>query len=124
MLVRAPLPSHLPDRLPAYLPGRIQVVTPDAWRVPPCLDEDRVRTTLPRYALDLRTLDVPIDPDRVRWLAERAVVRVLDHRHVHLVTHGTGLHVVDGHHALAAHLATGTDRVPVALARAAVPEPA
>jgi hypothetical protein len=122
--VRAPLPGVLPDRLPDYLPGRIRVLAPEAWQIPAVLPDDRVRTSIPRYALDLRTLDVPIDPDRVRWLAERSAVRALDSRHVHLVTHRTGLHVVDGHHALAAHLATGAETIPVALARAAVPCPA
>jgi hypothetical protein len=122
--VRAPLPGVLPDRLPDYLPGRIRVLAPGAWQVPAVLSDDLVRTSIPRYALDLRTLDVPIDPERVRWLAERSTVRALERRHVHLVTHRTGLHVVDGHHALAAHLATGADTVPVVLARAAVPCPA
>jgi hypothetical protein len=115
--VLAPLPTDLPARLPDYAPGRIRVLPEGAWRVPSELDEDRVRTALPRYGLDLRTLDVPIDVERVRWLVERATVRPLGSRHVHLVSHGTGLHVVDGHHALAAHLAAGTDRIPVKLAR-------
>jgi hypothetical protein len=115
--VRAPLPSRLPDRLPDYLPGRIHVLAEDAWPVLADLEDDRVLSAIPRYALDLRTLDVPIDVERVRWLAERVTTRPLDARHVHLVTHGTGLHVVDGHHTLAAHLATGAERVPVALAR-------
>jgi hypothetical protein len=122
--VRAPLPGVLPDRLPAYLPGRIRVLAPDAWPVPAVLSDELLHTSLPRYALELHTLDVPIDPERVRWLAERATVRALEQRHVHLVSHRTGLHVVDGHHALAAHLATGAETVPVALVRAAVPCPA
>jgi hypothetical protein len=109
----------LPDRLPDYLPGRIRVLPHDAWRLPDHLADDRVRTSLPRHGLDLRTLDVPIDVERVRWLAERCTTRPLEARHVHLVSHGTGLHVVDGHHALAAHLAAGTDRIPVKLARPA-----
>jgi hypothetical protein len=115
--VLAPLPPVLPDRLPAYLPGRIRLLADDAWRVPADLEDDRVRTAIPRYALDLRTQDVPLDVDRVRWLAERATVRPLAARHVHLVSHGPGLHVVDGHHALAAHLACGSERLPVLLAR-------
>lgn len=115
--MRAPLPRRLPDRLPDYLPGRIHVVADDAWPVLADLEDDRVLSTIPRYALDLRTRDVPIDIERVRWLAERVTTRPLEARHVHLVTHGTGLHVVDGHHTLAAHLATGAERIPVALAR-------
>lgn len=114
----APLPRSLPDHLPDYLPGRIRLLADHAWRVPSELDDDRVRTAIPRYALDLRSLDVAIDPERVRWLAERATTRPLETRHVHLVSHGPGLHVIDGHHALAAHLASGTERLPVLLARA------
>jgi hypothetical protein len=115
--VRAPLPAVLPDRLPGYLPGRIHLVPEHAWPIAAVLEGDRVLSTIPRYALDLRTLDVPIDVERVRWLAERVTTRPLDARHVHLVSHVTGLHVVDGHHTLAAHLATGVEHVPVALAR-------
>jgi hypothetical protein len=122
--VLAPLPTQLPDRLPGYLPGRIRVLADDAWPVPPDLEHDRVRSVIPRYALDLRTLDVPIDVERVRWLAERVTTRPLEARHVHLVTAGTGLHVVDGHHALAAHLAAGSERVPIKLARPRVRQPA
>jgi hypothetical protein len=122
--VRVPLPAVLPDRLPDYLPGRIRLLADEVWPVPAELDDSLVRTSIPRYALDLRTRDVPIDPDRVRWLAERSTIRALESRHVHLVTIRTGLHVVDGHHALAAHLATGAERVPVALARPRVLAPA
>ena len=93
------------------------MVAPVSWRVPDVDGDDLVLTDLPRYALDLRTLDVPIDPERVRWLADRATVRTLERRHVHLVTHRAALHVVDGHHALAAHLVTGAERLPVALRR-------
>lgn len=113
----APLPTVLPDRLPDYLPGRIRVLGDDVWPIPAELADDRVRSVIPRYALELRTLDVPIDVDRVRWLVERVTTRPLEVRHVHLVSHGVGLHVVDGHHALAAHLASGTERLPVMLAR-------
>jgi hypothetical protein len=115
--VRAPLPPTLPDHLADYDPARVHVVAPDAWPVTVDPEELGVRTTLPRYALQLRTLDVPIDPDRVRWLVERAATRTLDSRHIHVVPHRDGLHVVDGHHALAAHLAVGSERVPVKLVR-------
>lgn len=119
----APLPPVLPDRLPDYLPGRIRSVPDHAWHVPAELDDPVVASPIPRYAIDLRCLDVPIDAERVRWLVERATVRPIETRHVHLVSHGTGLHVVDGHHALAAHLAVGSDRVPVKLVRPRVPQP-
>lgn len=122
--MRAPLPPALPASLADYLPGRIRVVAPASWCVPDVDGDDLLLTELPRYALDLRTLDVPIDPERVRWLAERATVRTLERRHVHLVAQRAGLHVVDGHHALAAHLVTGAERLPVALKRARVAVPA
>lgn len=110
-----PLPPTLPDRLPDYLPGRIRVVDERSWPLGEASDDRVVRTALPRYALDLRTRDVAIDPDRVRWLVERVATRSLASRHAHLVPRPEGLYVVDGHHALAAHLATGADRVPVKL---------
>lgn len=124
--MRAPLPPTLPDRLPAYLPGRICVVPDDQWE----LDHDAVsplgvRIELPRYALELWTRDVVIDPERVRWLTDRTTVRPLEGRHVHLVHHRGRLHVVDGHHALAAQLITGVERIPVRLlpSRVEVPTP-
>jgi hypothetical protein len=114
--MRAPLPPLLPDRLPAYLPGRIVVVPDEHWDIgTDAVTSLGIRTELPRYGLDLRTRDVPIDPTRVRWLTERTTVRPLDARHVHLLHHRGVLHVVDGHHALAAHLVTGAERIPVRL---------
>lgn len=118
--VPLPLPPVLPDRLPAYLPGRIRVLDDEAWPLGDADPDTAVRTTLPRYALDLRTRDVAIDPDRVRWLVERVSTRALASRHAHVVPRAEGLYVVDGHHALAAHLATGADRVPVKLVTAPV----
>lgn len=117
--MRAPLPSTLPGSLADYLPGRLVVVAPSDWSVPTAEPTLGVRTALPRYGLDLRTLDVPIDEQRVRWLTERATVRPLDARLVGVVHHRGVLHVVDGHHELAAHLITGAERVPVRLGRAA-----
>ncbi len=122
------LPAVLSDHLPDYAPGRITLVTPEAW---PLHDVDRpdeggapgtrlgigIRTTIPRYALELRTARAGVYPDRVRWLVERSATRPLSARHVHLVHHRGLLHVVDGHHALAAHLAVGSDRIPVRLLR-------
>lgn len=114
--MRAPLPPRLPDRLPAYLPGRISVVADEDWDIDPQqVAALGIRTEFPRYGLDLLTRDVTIDPDRVRWLTERTTVRPLDSRHVHLVHHRGALYVVDGHHALAAHLITGAERIPARL---------
>lgn len=113
-----PLPPVLPDRLPDYLPGRIRVVADDAWPLDDVDDDGVVRTTLPRYGLHLRTRDVTIDPDRVRWLAERASTRALATRHAHVVPRPEGVYVVAGHHALAAHLATGGERIPIKLVAA------
>lgn len=114
--MRTPLPAMLPDRLPAYLPGRIIVVPDDAWELHGREGAPTgIRTRLPRYGLEVRTRDVQIRPDRVRWLTERSTTRPLDARHVHLVHHRGELYVVDGHHALAAHLATGSEHIPVKL---------
>lgn len=114
----APLPTPLPDQLPAYLPGRIRTVD-DGTPWPP---HDRYETTgvpatLPRYGLQLLVRDPDIDPDRVRWLVERTTTRPLAARHAHLTTWRGIVHVVDGRHALAAHLATGGERIPVRLVR-------
>ena len=111
------LPAVLPDHLPDYAPGRITVVAPDAWPLDGPTERLGVRAQLPRYALDVLTLRTDIDPDRVRWLTERVATRPLHSRHVHLVTHLGRLYVVDGHHALAAHLITGTQRLPVRYVR-------
>lgn len=113
----APLPRRLPDRLPAYLPGRIHILALELW--PPFEDYAPlgVSTTLPRYGMDLHTLDATIDPDRVRWLTERTTTRPLEARHAHLTTWRGLLHVVAGRHTLAAHLATGGERIPVKLVR-------
>lgn len=114
--MRTPLPPLLFDRLPAYLPGRITVVPDEHWDLWSTQTRSLgIRIELPRYGLDLLTRDVPIDPARVRWLTERTTTRPLDARHVHLLHHRGSLHVVDGHHALAAHLITGAERIPVRL---------
>jgi hypothetical protein len=115
--VRSSLPAVLPDRLPDYAPGRIVVCPAERWPDLGPLDRSGIRTEIPRYGLDLRTLRVDIDPDRVRWLVERVTTRQLDQRHVHVVNHRGLLHLVDGHHALAAHLVTGSERIPVKLVR-------
>ena len=112
-----PLPAVLPNRLTAYLPDRLHLVPSEAW--PAALtgrfERTGVRTTIPRYALDLRTQKDDIDPDRVRWLAQGSTIRTLATRHVHLTAHKGVLWVIDGHTALAAHLSAGSDDVPVRL---------
>lgn len=115
--MRTPLPRVLPDHLPDYLPGRIRALDPSL--APPFegFTSLGVATTLPRYGMDLVTLEVGIDPDRVRWLTERTTTRPLEARHAHLTSWRGLVHVVDGHHALAAHLATGGERIPVKLVR-------
>lgn len=114
------LPRVLSDHLPDYAPGRIRPVAIDAWPVAEVHDRAGVPSSIPRYALEVHTARLDIDPDRVRWLVERStVIRPLDARHVHLVPGRGGLYVVDGHHALAAHLAIGSDRIPVRLVHAA-----
>ena len=119
--MRAPLPPLLPDRLPAYLPGRIAVVPDELWEpAADALTDLGIRIEVPRYGLDLRTRDVRIDPARVRWLTERTTTRTLDARHVHLLHHRGVLHVVNGHHALAAHLIIGSERIPAKLVAPAV----
>lgn len=113
----APLPRELPEQLPAYLPGRIRAADPALWPPFERYETTGVPATLPRYGLDLLARDLTIDPDRVRWLVERTTTRPLAARHAHLTTYRGIVHVVDGRHALAAHLATGGERIPVRLVR-------
>jgi hypothetical protein len=117
--MRASSRTQLPTRLPDYAPGRILAVGPDEWTLPDVLEPSGVLIELPRYALDLRTLPVPIDPARVRRLLDGSAVRPLETRPVELSLHRGSLHVVAAHHELAAHLAVGAERIPVALQRAA-----
>lgn len=109
------LPPHLPASLPEYAPGRIIAVDPETWPIVEVNDRVGVVSTIPRYALEVLTLRTDIDPERVRWLVDGSSTRPLTNRHVHIVHHRARLHVVDGHHALAAHLAGGSDRIPVRL---------
>ena len=109
------LPPDLPTSLVDYAPGRIVPAEPDSWPIRAVHDRIGVVSTIPRYALELLTLRTDIDPERVRWLVDGSSTRPLTNRHVHLVHHRARLHVVDGHHALAAHLAAGSDRIPVRL---------
>lgn len=109
------LPPELPDRLTDYAPGRVVEVAPASWPIVEVNDRVGITSTIPRYALEVLTARTDIDPERVRWLASGASTRPLGNRHVHVVHHRSRLHVVDGHHALAAHLAVGSDRIPVRL---------
>lgn len=109
------LPPELPDRLADYAPGRIVEVAPPAWPILEVRDRVGITSSIPRYALEVLTTPTDIDPERVRWLVDGASTRPLTNRHVHVVHHRARLHVVDGHHALAAHLAAGSDRIPVRL---------
>lgn len=115
--MRAPLPAVIPDRIEDYAPGRIIVVPEDEWPITVPLETTGVRTSIPRYALDVRTLPIRIDPERVRWLTEKVTTRPLDARHVHLTMHQGLLYLVKGHHTLAAQLITGAERVAVRLVR-------
>lgn len=109
------LPPELPARLADYAPGRVVEVAPASWPIVEVLDRVGITSTIPRYALEVLTVRTDIDPERVRWLATGSSTRPLSNRHVHVVHHRARLHVVDGHHALAAHLAVGSDRIPVRL---------
>ncbi|MFP4148483.1 MAG: hypothetical protein ACLFUG_08550 [Nitriliruptoraceae bacterium] len=109
------LPEPLPTSLARYAPGRVVEVPDVSWPVFEVRDRVGVTSTIPRYALEVLTVALELDPARVRWLAETTDPRPLSDRHVHVVTHRGRLHVVDGHHALAAHLAAGTERIPVRL---------
>lgn len=109
------LPDPLPSSLAEYAPGRIVEIADAQWPIIEVRDRVGVTSTIPRYALEVRTVALELDPARVRWLAATSSPRALAERHVHVVTHRGRLHVVDGHHALAAHLAAGTERIPVRL---------
>jgi hypothetical protein len=109
------LPPDLPHRLIDYAPGRIVEVDPTVWPILEVRDRVGVTSSIPRYALEVLATPTDIDPERVRWLVDGSTTRPLTNRHVHVVHHRARLHVVDGHHALAAHLAAGSDRIPVRL---------
>ena len=113
----APLPKTLPTRLSEYLPERVRWVPAPAWpqELAGPFATTGIRTRIPRYALDVRTARNEVDPARVRWLAQGSTIRSLDTRLVHLTCHRGVLWVVDGHHSLAAHLAAGTEQIPVKL---------
>ena len=119
--MRTPLPPQLPDHLPAYAPGRIHLVPVDEWPIDVEMERLGVRSSMPRYGLDVLSQPIPIDPERVRWLTERAATRPLESRHVHLTNWLGKVYVVDGHHALAAHLITGAEQLPVRLVQPVAP---
>lgn len=112
-----PLPETLPTRLTDYLPERVRWVPEHAWpqELAGPFETTGIRTRIPRYALDVRTLCNDVDPARVRWLAQGSTIRSLDTRLVHLCSHRGVLWVVAGHTSLAAHLAAGTEHIPVKL---------
>jgi hypothetical protein len=115
--------TELPTDLTAYAPGRIVAVAPERWTVPATLEPSGVLIELPRYALDLRARRTTIEPERVRALMDGATLPALGDRPVHLTMHRAVLHVVRGHHVLAAHLASGTERIPVVMHRPTVTGP-
>jgi hypothetical protein len=117
--MRARTHAHLPADLAAYAPGRIHPVERDDWTVPDTLTPTGVLIELPRYALELRTRETAIDPARVCHLLDRAAVRPIETRPVHVTMHRRALYVVGGHHELAAHLANGAERILVAMHRPA-----
>jgi hypothetical protein len=113
------LPSELPTQLPEYAPGRIVPVPVEAWpRVFAAgFERHGVSTTIPRFGLDLRTLRLDVDPDRVRAAMSPTTTRPLAQRRVSIVHHAGVLWAVGGHTALAANLAIGVERIPVQLVR-------
>lgn len=108
------VPSSLPTTLPDYLPGRIHVVAEERWPTGEWATNG-VRVLVPRYGLEVFVADPAIDPDRVRWHARRTV-HPLEASYVSLL-HDRRLYVLRGRHVLAAHLAAGSDRIPVQLYR-------
>jgi hypothetical protein len=117
--VRSSLPTELPTQLPEYAPGRIVPVPVEAWpRVFAAgFERHGVHTSLPRFGLDLRTLRVDVDPDRVRAAVSPTTTRPLAERRVSIAHHAGVLWVAGGHTALAANLAMGVERIPIQLVR-------
>ncbi|MFA9444641.1 hypothetical protein [Egicoccus sp. AB-alg6-2] len=110
------VPEQLPSALPDYLPGRIHVVEPERWPTGAWVTNG-VRVSVPRYGLEVFVRNADIDPERVRWHTRRTV-HPLEASYVSLL-HDRRLYVLKGHHVLAAHLAAGSDRIPVQLFRQA-----
>ncbi|GGI08054.1 hypothetical protein [Egicoccus halophilus] len=108
------VPPQLPRQLPDYLPGRIHVLEESRWPAGEWVTNG-VRVLVPRYGLEVFTLDPEIDPERVRWHAGRTV-HPLEASYVSLL-HERRLYVLRGRHVLAAHLAAGSDRIPAQLYR-------
>ncbi|MTV24818.1 hypothetical protein FTX61_05210 [Nitriliruptoraceae bacterium ZYF776] len=117
-VTRTPLPPVLPTSLVDYAPGRIHLLPPERWPLRDArIEPTGVRIEVPRYALQVWTEVAEVDPERVRWLTERTTTRPLEARNIHLVPHTVGTLLCDGHTALAAHLATGSDHIPARLYR-------
>lgn len=119
-LLTAPRLELLPTRIADYAPGRITEVPASAW--PALLAEPDgdggVDTTLPRYGLDVLARDLPLDPHHVHALIV-AADPPLATRRVRLTTYAGRLWVLADRSILAAHLAAGTDPLPVRLVRPA-----
>lgn len=113
-----PIPV-LPTSLPDYAPGRIVEVAPEAWPDVFAAGFERhgIRTALPRFGLCLHTLRTEVDPARVRAAMSPTTTAPLRERRVAVTHHAGVLWVVGGHTALAAHLASGSERIPVDLVR-------
>lgn len=109
-------PALFPSALPDYLPGRIHVLAASRWPEGEWVTNG-VRVFVPRYGLEVFVRDPHLDPARVRWLAARTV-HPIETSYVSLI-HDRRLYVLRGRHLLAANLATGSDRIPVKLFRAA-----
>jgi hypothetical protein len=117
--VRSSLPTELPTQLPEYAPGRIVPVPVEAWPGVFAAGFERhgVHTSLPRFGLDLRTLRVDVDPDRVRAAVSPTTTRPLAERRVSIAHHAGVLWVAGCHTALAANLVMGVERIPIQLVR-------
>ena len=107
-----PAPTPLPASLTDYLPGRIHVVDAERWPTGGW-EATGVRVFVPRYGLEVFVRDAQVDPERVQWHARRTV-HPIETAYVSLL-HDRRLYVLRGRHLLAAHLAAGSDRIPVQL---------
>lgn len=107
-----PDPAQLPTLLSDYLPGRIHVVDEVRWPTGAWVTNS-VRVLVPRYGLEVFVRHERVDPSRVRWEARRTV-HPLETASVSLL-HDRRLYLLRGRHLLAAHLAAGSERIPVQL---------
>ena len=119
-VLTAPRLETLPTHISAYAPSRITAVPTDAWpaALVPNDSADGVETMIPRYGLDVLARDLPVDPNLVREHL-LATDPPLATRRVRLTTYAGRLWVLTDRSVLAAHLAAGTDPIPVRLVRPA-----